>query len=181
MDFGSRIIEIGGEKVKLQIVRVHRSLCFCLPRRVNANRSLCLCACLCRCRCWCSGTRPGKSPSAALYVLLPLLSLSLATDSSLICSSSDPLQARSYYRDASGALLVFDVTRRETFGHLSRWLEEARQFASPNICITLVGNKADVSSKYVSLSLFVSCVCRLCSDRLCCTMCPPSPPLSLDG
>jgi GTPase SAR1 family protein len=40
-------------------------------------------------------------------------------------------------RDASGALLVFDVTRRETFNHLSRWLQEARQFASANICITL--------------------------------------------
>jgi Ras-related protein Rab-2A len=57
------------------------------------------------------------------------------------------LQARSYYRDAAGALLVFDVTRRETFNHLGRWLDEARQFASPNICITLVGNKADVTSK----------------------------------
>ena len=55
--------------------------------------------------------------------------------------------ARSYYRDAAGALLVFDVTRRETFNHLGRWLDEARQFASPNICITLVGNKADVASK----------------------------------
>lgn len=57
--------------------------------------------------------------------------------------------ARSYYRDAAGALLVFDVTRRETFGHLSRWLEEARQFASPDLCITLVGNKADVVNKRV--------------------------------
>lgn len=57
------------------------------------------------------------------------------------------VQARSYYRDAAGALLVFDVTRRETFNHLGRWLDEARQFASPNICITLVGNKADVTSK----------------------------------
>lgn len=56
-------------------------------------------------------------------------------------------KARSYYRDASGALLVFDVTRKDTFGHLSRWLEEARQFANANIVITLVGNKADVSSK----------------------------------
>ena len=55
--------------------------------------------------------------------------------------------ARSYYRDAAGALLVFDVTRRETFGHLGRWLDEARQFASSNICITLVGNKADVVAK----------------------------------
>jgi len=57
--------------------------------------------------------------------------------------------ARSYYRDAAGALLVFDVTRRETFGHLTRWLEEARQFANSNICITLVGNKADVVAKRV--------------------------------
>ena len=55
--------------------------------------------------------------------------------------------ARSYYRDASGALLVFDVTRRETFNHLSRWLQEARQFANANISITLVGNKADLGSK----------------------------------
>lgn len=63
---------------------------------------------------------------------------------SVVCAL---LQARSYYRDAAGALLVFDVTRRETFNHLGRWLDEARQFASPNICITLVGNKADVTSK----------------------------------
>ncbi len=34
---------------------------------------------------------------------------------------------RSYYRDAAGALLVYDITRRDSFNHLSRWLEEARQ------------------------------------------------------
>lgn len=55
-------------------------------------------------------------------------------------------QARSYYRDAAGALLVFDVTRRETFKHLSRWLQEARQFSSPNIVVTLVGNKSDIAA-----------------------------------
>jgi small GTP-binding protein len=55
--------------------------------------------------------------------------------------------ARSYYRDASGALLVFDVTRRETFTHLERWLQETRQFASQQICITLVGNKTDLNKK----------------------------------
>ena len=27
---------------------------------------------------------------------------------------------RSYYRDAAGALLVYDITRRESFNHLSR-------------------------------------------------------------
>lgn len=33
-----------------------------------------------------------------------------------------------------------------SFG-LRRWLQEARQFASPGISITLVGNKADLASK----------------------------------
>jgi Ras-related protein Rab-2A len=28
---------------------------------------------------------------------------------------------RSYYRDAAGALLVYDITRRESFNHLSRY------------------------------------------------------------
>ena len=55
--------------------------------------------------------------------------------------------ARSYYRDAAGALLVFDVTRRDTFKHLEKWLQETRQFASQQICITLVGNKTDLNKK----------------------------------
>ena len=42
---------------------------------------------------------------------------------------------------------MFDVTRKETFAHLSRWLEEARLFANASISITLVGNKADLSAK----------------------------------
>lgn len=55
-------------------------------------------------------------------------------------------KARSYYRDAAGALLVFDVTRKDTFKHLSKWLQEARQFANPSIVVTLVGNKGDMAA-----------------------------------
>lgn len=46
---------------------------------------------------------------------------------------------RSYYRDAAGALLVYDITRRESFNHLKRWLEEARQNGNPNMTIMLIG------------------------------------------
>ena len=48
---------------------------------------------------------------------------------------------RSYYRGAAGALLVYDITRRETFNHLTRWLEEARQNANQSMVIMLIGNK----------------------------------------
>uniref|UniRef100_A0A7R9VA95 Uncharacterized protein n=1 Tax=Chlamydomonas euryale TaxID=1486919 RepID=A0A7R9VA95_9CHLO len=54
---------------------------------------------------------------------------------------------RSYYRGAAGALLVYDITRRETFMHLASWLEDARQHANPNMTIMLIGNKSDLSHR----------------------------------
>jgi len=53
---------------------------------------------------------------------------------------------RSYYRGAAGALLVYDVTRRDTFEHLTSWLEDCLKFSSPNIVIMLIGNKCDLDS-----------------------------------
>lgn len=54
---------------------------------------------------------------------------------------------RSYYRGACSALLVYDITRRETFAHLSRWLDEAKQNSNPDMVIMLVGNKRDLEHK----------------------------------
>ncbi|CAO3632201.1 unnamed protein product [Mucor hiemalis] len=51
---------------------------------------------------------------------------------------------RSYYRGAAGALLVYDITRRDTFENLPVWLEDVRQHANPNTVITLIGNKCDL-------------------------------------
>ncbi|CAB0014474.1 unnamed protein product [Nesidiocoris tenuis] len=48
---------------------------------------------------------------------------------------------RSYYRGAAGALLVYDITRRETFNHLTTWLDDARQHSNSNMVIMLIGNK----------------------------------------
>lgn len=54
---------------------------------------------------------------------------------------------RSYYRGAAGALLVYDITRRETFNHLTTWLEDARQHSNSNMVIMLIGNKSDLDSR----------------------------------
>lgn len=56
---------------------------------------------------------------------------------------------RSYYRGAAGALLVYDITRRETFNHLLPWLEDARQHSSKNLIIILCGNKSDLDARRV--------------------------------
>ncbi|XP_073022851.1 ras-related protein RGP1-like [Primulina huaijiensis] len=51
-----------------------------------------------------------------------------------------------YYRGAVGAMLVYDITKRQTFDHVARWLEELRGHADKNIVIMLVGNKTDLES-----------------------------------
>jgi len=53
---------------------------------------------------------------------------------------------RSYYRGAAGALLVYDISSRDTYNALANWLTDARTLASPDIVIVLVGNKKDLES-----------------------------------
>nr|XP_031858165.1 uncharacterized protein CI109_006407 [Kwoniella shandongensis]KAA5525237.1 hypothetical protein CI109_006407 [Kwoniella shandongensis] len=53
---------------------------------------------------------------------------------------------RSYFRGAAGALLVYDVTRRDSFDHVTSWLEDLRQHADENVSIILVANKTDLCS-----------------------------------
>ncbi|KAJ4289583.1 hypothetical protein N0V90_010912 [Kalmusia sp. IMI 367209] len=53
---------------------------------------------------------------------------------------------RSYFRGASGALLVFDISRKNTFLSATSWLNDLRQIAEENIVVVLVGNKSDLAS-----------------------------------
>lgn len=53
---------------------------------------------------------------------------------------------RSYYRGACCALLVYDITRRQSFEHVAKWLEDAREYGSEKLTVLLVGNKSDKDS-----------------------------------
>ena len=55
----------------------------------------------------------------------------------------------SYYRGAVGALLVYDITRRETFEHVTTWLGDCKRFSNQDITIMLIGNKADLENARV--------------------------------
>jgi small GTP-binding protein len=48
-----------------------------------------------------------------------------------------------FYKGASGAVLVFDLTRMETYNAIDKWLNEVRYYAG-NIPFILIGNKADL-------------------------------------
>lgn len=57
----------------------------------------------------------------------------------------------SYYRGAQGIILVYDVTRRETFTNLSDvWAKEVDLYSTNQDCVKmLVGNKVDRDSERV--------------------------------
>ncbi|XP_067870229.1 ras-related protein Rab-18a isoform X1 [Heterodontus francisci] len=56
----------------------------------------------------------------------------------------------SYYRGAQGVILVYDVTRRETFVKLENWLNELETYCTRNdIVKMLVGNKIDKENREV--------------------------------
>ena len=75
--------------------------------------------------------------------IFPFLSNLLLNNDSQAGQESFRSITRSYYRDAAGALLVYDITRRDSFLHLTRWLEEAKQNGNPSMTIMLIGNKSD--------------------------------------
>ena len=49
-----------------------------------------------------------------------------------------------YYRDARAAILVYDITKAETFDNVKFWVRELKNNAPDDILIVLVGNKFDL-------------------------------------
>jgi len=54
---------------------------------------------------------------------------------------------KNYYRNAVGALIVYDITKKSSFEHLKNWIENVRECSTKNIKIILIGNKTDLEEK----------------------------------
>ena len=50
-----------------------------------------------------------------------------------------------YYKGAKGALLVYDITRKNTFNNIDNWLKELISINSNKISVSLIGNKSDLN------------------------------------
>jgi len=51
---------------------------------------------------------------------------------------------RSFYEGASGALIMFDLTRQHTFSSMKTWLSEMRSIMDKDIPKVIIGNKSDL-------------------------------------
>ncbi|KRT79152.1 ADP ribosylation factor [Oryctes borbonicus] len=54
-----------------------------------------------------------------------------------------------YYRGAMGILLMYDVTNLESFNHLTYWLQNIEENASPHVTTVLAGNKCESPDRVV--------------------------------
>ena len=53
----------------------------------------------------------------------------------------------SYYRGAHAIAVVFDLTKRQSYDHVKRWMEDINKYAKENVLKFLVGNKADLKNE----------------------------------
>ncbi|CAL9076042.1 unnamed protein product [Musa acuminata var. zebrina] len=52
-----------------------------------------------------------------------------------------------YYRGAAAAIIVYDISRMESFEKAKKWVQELQKQGSPNLVTALAGNKCDLDDK----------------------------------
>ena len=52
-----------------------------------------------------------------------------------------------YYKGSKGALVIYDITRKETFGNIEKWVNDLKTAGDPKITIIIIGNKSDLADK----------------------------------
>lgn len=54
---------------------------------------------------------------------------------------------QSYYKSCQGILLIYDITDRNSFDSINKWLKDIKELCDLNVKILLVGNKTDLESQ----------------------------------
>jgi Ras-related protein Rab-2A len=54
---------------------------------------------------------------------------------------------RSYYRDSACAIIVYDITDRNSFDKVEDWVRDVRNLAPPDCLLVLFGNKSDLEAQ----------------------------------
>ena len=52
-----------------------------------------------------------------------------------------------YYKGSKGALVIYDITRKDTFANIEKWVNDLKTTGDPKITIIIIGNKNDLADK----------------------------------
>ena len=54
---------------------------------------------------------------------------------------------KSYYKGAKGAFIVYDITKKDSFQNVDKWIQDLKDFGEDDAAILIVGNKSDLEDK----------------------------------
>lgn len=79
--------------------------------------------------------------------------LKIDNETTVELSINDPVEeeklgkyTKNYYKDAHGAIIVFDLSNNQSFNNVKTYLADIDSNAPRDICVSIVGNKQDLSS-----------------------------------
>ena len=83
---------------------------------------------------------------------------------------------QSYYRSAHGAMVAYDISRRNTFESVPHWIREVEQYGAASVVLILIGEKKHILSVSGSQSCLTHQHCQVSSSdrsltRPSCSMC----------
>ena len=52
-----------------------------------------------------------------------------------------------YYKGSKGAFVVYDITRKDTFDSVDKWIHDLKSTGDPKMTIMIIGNKLDLEHK----------------------------------
>ena len=53
----------------------------------------------------------------------------------------------SYYKGAKGAFIVYDITKKESFKNVDKWIKDLKEFGDEDVTILIIGNKCDLEDE----------------------------------
>ena len=51
---------------------------------------------------------------------------------------------KTYYKGAKGAFIVYDITKKDSFKNVDKWIQDLKEFGDEDTSILIVGNKSDL-------------------------------------
>ena len=74
--------------------------------------------------------------------------------------------SRNYFRDTNGCIIMFDLTRIDTWKEVEYWLNEAKTNTNTKVKYIIVGNKVDIYDEYEhEISKLMPYVTDLCNKN----------------
>ena len=53
---------------------------------------------------------------------------------------------KTYYKGAKGALIIYDITNKESFKNVDKWINDLKESGDDDVSILIVGNKCDLEA-----------------------------------